>query len=103
MDSVGASIGLLALFGRRIAPAVLIEIQADPVDLPHTTAQEDHANTPPTAEQEDPANTSLTTSQEDLTDTSSTTPQQQILPALVPYEVDETESSCSSFVSFDST
>lgn len=103
IDTVRSPIGLLALFRRRVAPAILIEMQADPANAPLTAAQDDDANIPPTPVQGDPADISLAAAREDLTDTSPTTPQQQIAPRLVPYEVDERESSCASFVSFDST
>ena len=68
---------LLALFGRRKGPAILIETQEDP-------------STPPITAQEDPADISPAAAREDIADIPPATPQQQIPPAPVPYEVDET-------------
>ena len=101
-DPADSSIGLLALFGRRIAPVILIEIQTDPTNIPLTTTQEDCAKIPPPAVQEDPTDTSSATAQ-DPADIPPTPPQQQILPVPVAYDVDETDSDRSSFVSCVST
>ena len=101
-DTADFPIGLLALFGRRIAPVILIESQADPTNIPLTTTQEDRSNIPPTAVQEDPTDTSPAAVQ-DPTDIPPTPPQQQILPVPVAYEIDEADSDRDSFVSADST
>ena len=101
-DPADSPIGLLALFGRRIAPVILIELQADPKNIPLTTTQEGRSNIPPTAVQEDPTDISPAAAQ-DPTDIPPTPPQQQILPVPVAYEVDETDSDRDSFVSADST
>ena len=101
-DPADSPIGLLALFGRRIAPVILIELQADPADVPLTTTQEDRSNIPPPAIQEDPTDT-LAAAAQDLTGIPPTPPQQQILSVPVAYEVDETDSDRDSFVSADST
>ena len=102
-DLVHSPIGLLALFGWRIAPAILAEIQEDPVIISFSDVQDDRPDIPPTSVQERPANTSPAATQEDFEDTPPTPPQQQIPSALVPYEADETDSDRSSFVSCDST
>ncbi|KAF9791999.1 hypothetical protein BJ322DRAFT_1148999 [Thelephora terrestris] len=69
---------LLALFGRQIAPIILIDIQEVPADIPSTGLRENPTNIPvtatqddlpeilPIAEQEDPTNLSLVTTQDDL-------------------------------------
>ena len=96
-DPIVSSTGLLALFGRRIAPTILIELQEDPAPptpihenpakTPPMSVQEDLVNIPPAAVQEEPQNTSLAT-QGDPVNMSLTTPQQQISPPPVAYEVD---------------
>ena len=104
-------IGLLALFGRRIAPTTLANIQEDAASIPptalhenptgpilSTTAQEDPADISPAVAKEDPASTSSAAAQDlantslaaaqDLEDMPPTNYQQQISPALVAYEMD---------------
>ena len=70
-DPIGSPIGLLALFGRRVAPIIRIDLQ-DPEDnlpdtqqegttgVPPATAQGDRANIPPSVVQECHANASHT-------------------------------------------
>jgi hypothetical protein len=68
-DPIDSPVGLLALFGRRIAPIIRIDLQdpvgnlpdaqqENPTDVPPTTAQDDRANVLPSAVQEDSVNTS---------------------------------------------
>ena len=102
-DSICSLIGLLALFDRQIEPAIPSDIQEDPVIISFSDIQDDLPDISPTAAQEDPANTSPAAAQEDFEDIPPTAPQQQIASALVPYEVDEADSDCSSYVSCDST
>ena len=103
VDPIDSPIGLLALFGRRIAPAILVEIQEDLLNIPLTATPEDCAYIPPTAVQEDPEITSPAALQEDLADIPPIASPQWVSPVPVPYEVDESESDCASFVSCNST
>ena len=100
-DPVDFPIGLIALFGRRIAPAILTEIQEDPVIISLADAQDDPTYSPPTVVEEDL--TSPAAAQEDLADIPPTASPKQVSPVPVPYEVDESESDCTSFVSCNST
>lgn len=102
-DPICSPIGAIALFGRRIAPAILSDIQEDPVIISFSDLQDDLPDVSPTAVQEDYANISPAIAQEDFEDIPPTAPQQRIPSALVPYEVDETDSDSSSYVSCDST
>lgn len=99
-DPNDSTIELLALFGHRITPTILINIQEDAENIPPTTLQVNPTNTPPITAQEDPAITSPATPQEDpadappaaaqeeLANLPPTNPHQQISPALVGYEMD---------------
>lgn len=99
-DPIDSAIELLALFGRRIAPTILANIQEDVANIPPTALQENPTNisptisqggpadTSPAAPQDDPGNTSSAATQEQLANLPPTNPQQQILPALVAYEMD---------------
>ena len=52
VDPVDSPIGLLALFGWRIAPTILTDLQEDPANIPPTYPQEEPVNVTPNAVQE---------------------------------------------------
>jgi hypothetical protein len=64
-DRTDSSIGLLALFGRRIAPTILIDIQEAPADIPSTGLRENHTNIPAIAALEDPTDSSPVATRDD--------------------------------------
>ncbi|KAF9789235.1 hypothetical protein BJ322DRAFT_527941 [Thelephora terrestris] len=90
---------LLALFGRKTVPAVLVDGQ-DPENIPYTAlqdnytnippviTQEDRANTLPTTAQEDPANRLPAATQEESANLSLIASQQRVSPAPAAYDVD---------------
>ena len=86
-DRVDCMIGLLALFGRRIEPTVLVELYED-LPTPSTAPQESVTNIPSIAPREDPAGVPSAITQENLVDTPSATPHedQTGVPPTVPQD-----------------
>ena len=110
-DPVDFPTGLLALFGRRIAPTIYNDLREDLENIPAAALQENPTNSPPITEQEDrgsippiavlevlvntspavkegPANTPPATAEEDLVSMPLTAPQQQIPLEMTPYQLD---------------
>ena len=71
-DSVNSLIEILALFGRRIAPTILVELHEDPGSTSPISPQEQEnsLSVPPISPQEGPVGTPPTILQEDHTDVS---------------------------------
>lgn len=93
-------VGLLALFGRRIGPAILVELHTDPEGVPSTSPQADHTNAPLVTPQErlgnvlsvDTQNLTLvppTATQKDLPNIPSAPPQDGLTDALHPERDDD--------------
>ena len=110
-DPIDFPTGLLALFGRRIAPTIQNDLredleyippaalqenltnlapptlEQDRENIPPIAVQEDPVNTPPTVN-EGPANTRPATAEENLVKMPFTTLQQQIPLEMTPYQLD---------------
>jgi hypothetical protein len=88
-DRTDSSIGLLALFGRRIAPTILIDIQEAPADIPSTGLREDPTNILATAVRDDPLEIPAIAALEDPTNSSpvATQDDSQEIPSSVAQDV----------------